>query len=468
MASLSSGINVALRAVLSQTQVMEVIEHNVANANTEGYHKQSAVLRAVSMSPSTATYYNYGSGQLGAGVTVSQVQRFTQSFYDTKYRSVASENSSWSYQSSELTRIEADFGDLSNTGLSTALDEFWTSWQDLAADPTNSSLRTMVLSDASALTNKFNSNSQSLVALQQDQNTALKDRADEVNSLAKTVADLNYQITQAYSVNQQPNDLLDSRDLALDRLAELAGAVSTTQDNGQVIVTINGHLLVSGQNTTELSTQTDPNDASINQIVWSDNGDTLSPQTGEIGGILKVRDEYIPGQLNALNQMAATLIDQVNTLHSSGYTQDGSDGGNFFSGTDATNISVLDTLTAKDLAISSSKTEVGNSDIAAKIYNLRSQKLMNGNSQSIGDYYNDKVTNLALITETAKTNKSQDSTVLDALDEQRQSVTGVSLDEEAANLTTTQKAYQAAARLMNTYDEMLDIVINQMGLVGRS
>jgi flagellar hook-associated protein 1 FlgK len=202
--------------------------------------------------------------------------------------------------------------------------------------------------------------------------------------------------------------------------------------------------------------------------VWSDNGDTLSPQTGEIGGILKVRDEYIPGQLNALNQMAATLIDQVNTLHSSGYTQDGSDGGNFFSGTDATNISVLDTLTAKDLAISSSKTEVGNSDIAAKIYNLRSQKLMNGNSQSIGDYYNDKVTNLALITETAKTNKSQDSTVLDALDEQRQSVTGVSLDEEAANLTTTQKAYQAAARLMNTYDEMLDIVINQMGLVGRS
>ena len=468
MASLSSGINVALRAVLSQTQVMEVIEHNVANANTEGYHKQSAVLKAVSANPSTSTYYNYGSGQLGAGVSVSQIQRFTQSFYDTKYRSVSAENSSWSYQSGELSRIEADFGDLSNTGLTTAMDQFWTSWQDLAADPTNSSLRTMVLNDALALTTKLNSNSQSLIALQQDQNAALKDRVDEVNSLAKTVADLNYQISQAYSSNQQPNDLLDSRDTALDRLAELTGAVSTTQDNGQVIVTINGHLLVSGQNTTALSTKVDPNDASIDQIVWSDNGDTLKPQTGEIGGILKVRDEYIPNHLAVLNQIAATLIDQVNTLHSSGYTLDGSDGGDFFSGTDATNISVLSTLTGKDLAISSSKTEVGNSDIAGKIYNLRTQKLMNGNSQSIGDYYNDKVTNLAMITETAKTNSSQDSTVLKALDEQRQSVTGVSLDEEAANLTTAQKAYQAAARMMNAYDEMLDIVINQMGLVGRS
>lgn len=468
MSSLSSGINIALRAVLSQSQVMEVIEHNVANADTEGYHKQTAVLKSTSSNPSVSTYYSYGVGQMGTGVTVDQIRRFSQNFYDTKYRSVSAQSQSWGYQSEVLSEIETNYGDLEDSGLSTSLDQFWLSWQDLAADPTNSSLRSEVISDAAALSNKFNSNSQSLLSMRLDQNSAVEDRVDQINSLAKTVAGLNVQISQAYAENQQPNDLQDQRDTALDSLAELSGAVSSTQDNGQVIVTIGGHILVSAQDTIALKTETDPNDPQVNRVVWADNSDVLGINSGELDGILKVRDEYIPDQIDALNQMASTLIDQVNTLHTSGYTLDGVKGGNFFSGTDATNIGVLDTLTGSDLAISKSADEDGDSEIANQIYNLRTQKLMSGNAQTIGDYYNNNVTRLAMLTETARTNSSQDSTVLSALEEQRQSVSGVSLDEEAANLTMSQRAYQAAARLMTAYDQMLDVVINQMGLVGRS
>ena len=467
MTSLSSGINSALQAVLSQTQVMEVIEQNVANANTKGYHKQSAVLSATSANPSMPTYFGFGAGQLGSGVTVESIQRFTVDYFDQKYRAVSAQSSSSTYQSEILSEMESISSDLADSGLTTIMDNFWSSWQDIAADPTNTNLQTNVISNASSLATVLKNNAQQLTSLQQDQNQAIIDRVDQVNSLAKTIAELNGQITQAISINQQPNDLLDQRDAALDQLADLTGAVSYAQSTGQMVVSIGGHMLVNGTSSYALKVETDPAKTDVNHIVWADNGSELKTTGGEIEGILKVRDDYIENQLTVLNDIASTLITQVNNLHTNGFTQDGDPGGTFFTGTDATNIGVSDTLATDGLAISSVKGETANGDVAQQIYDLSTQKIMNGNTQTLGDYYNAKITDLALTTSTMKTNSSQNSTVLSALNTQRQSITGVSLDEEATNLSLAQKAYQAASRVMTAFDQLFDVVINQMGLVGR-
>jgi len=464
MSSLSSGINTALQAILAQSQVIEVIDHNVANVDTTGYHRQSAVLEATSSNPTMSTYLGIGAGQLGTGVTVEQIQRFSQDYLDTQYRAVSAQNKNWDYQNQILTQVESAMSDTSGGGLSSELDQFWAAWQDLASDPTETSYRQEVLTDAASLCQVFNNDAQQLVSLQQDQNETIESQVSQINSLAKSIADLNGQISQAEAENQQPNDLLDQRDDDLDQLAELTGAVSSTQANGEVTVSISGHMLVTGQNALTLQTEADPTNNGLDSIVWANDSHSFTSNGGELGGILQARDVYIPKQLNAINQMANTLITQVNALHSSGYTQDGTQGGQFFSGSSALDISVEDGLTAEDIAASSSASESGNSDIATQIYNLSSQKLMANNTQTLGDYYNGAVTDLANTTQQASDNSGQSATVLDALDTQRQSVYGVSQDEEATNLATAQQAYQAAARVMTVINDLLDVVINQMGV----
>lgn len=474
MPSLSSGINLALQAVLSHSQAIQIIEHNVANADTEGYHRQSAVLSATVSNPSVSYDRGFGAGQLGTGVTVERIQRFSLDFFDGRYCNVSAATQSWEYQSQILSQMEITLSDLSDDGLAQKMDQFFLSWQNLAADPSSISLRQEVLNDSADLAEKFNRNAQQLVALQQDQNLTVKNRVEEINSLAKSIAGLNAEISKVNAMGQQPNDLLDERDQALDRLAELTGAVSSEQMNGEVTVSIGGHVLVTGHDALRLKTEPDSGNPGVDKIVWEQDSADFSPTGGELEGILKVRDFYIPQQLAELDKVAQNLVTEVNTLHQNGYTLDGSQGGDFFDpdATSALSIKLADGLTTADIAAAGTPTtsgtvENGNSENAALIVNLREKKIAGLDNQTFGVYYNGIVSNLALTTKQAKEYSSQHSVVLKALDAQRLSLTGVSLDEEAANMAKAEKAFQAAARVMNVFDEMLDLVINQMGLVGR-
>jgi flagellar hook-associated protein 1 FlgK len=469
MPSLASGIHTALTAMLAQSQAVEIIEHNVANVSTKGYHRQSAVMSATSATVSSMQYQSYSAGMMGMGVNVDRINRFSLEFFDSRYRAVAADSKSWEYQNEIFVQMETILSDLSDEGLSTQMDQFFLDWQNVAADPTDSSLRTELLSNAATMCDKFNSNAQQLLALRVDQNLAVRNRVQEVNTLAQSVASLNAEISRVLSVGEQPNDLMDQRDLALDRLAELVGATSTVQENGEAIVSVGGHVLVTGHEALKLTTvaDTDPANAGVDRVVWEANSADVNLSGGELEGILRVRDYYIPNYLSNLNSVAQNIITQVNTLHVTGFTLNGQAGEAFFTGDSALNIQVNQDLNPEDIAASSIAGELGNSLIASSICDLRDAKLMGGGAQTLSEFYNVMMTDLASSTLQAENNYKQYSTVLEALSDQRQSVTGVSLDEEAANLVIAQKAYQAAARVMTAYDELLDIVINSMGLVGR-
>jgi len=142
-------------------------------------------------------------------------------------------------------------------------------------------------------------------------------------------------------------------------------------------------------------------------------------------------------------------------------------GNDFFEGTNAGDIAVNRLLDAASIATSSGAGEAGNSDIALQIAGLKTVKGMKAGTSTLNEFYNSQVTDLAVITRHAVANTYQHGLVAKALGDQRESVAGVSLDEEAANMAKTQKAYQAAARILTAYDDLLDLVINRMGLVGR-
>ena len=465
MPTISSGISVALQAVLTHSQVLEITEHNIANASTKGYRRQSAILTTETPNSINGADHGIGAGQRGNGVTIDRIDRFNLAFFDGRYRAVSAEAGSWEAQSGILSHLESILAENSDDGLLPKLDQFWAGWQALSNEPTSTSLRAIVLDDASALATAFNRRATQITQMRSDQNLAVAGNVEEINSLASQIAQLNGNISRVISVGEQPNDLMDKRDLALDRLAELTGAVSSEQKNGEMLVSVGGHVLVMGQDTFKLEVRTNPTDTSVVDAYWND-GQKLTPPSGELKGMLDVRDRVLVDQLTGLNTMSAGLIAQVNTIHSGGYGLNNATGLNFFNGTDASSITVNSALDANSIATSSAANQAGNNNIALQITALKTVKGMKAGTATLNDFYNTQITELAVTTKRASDNSYQHGLIVNALGNQRESVVGVSLDEEAANMAKAQKAYQAAARVLTAYDDLLDLVINRMGRVG--
>lgn len=466
MPTISSGISIALQAVLAHSQALEIVEHNVANASTPGYRRQKALLGTAAPSPIVASEHGIGAGQRGGGVIVEKIQRFNLEFFDARFRSVSSEAGNWSAQSEVLSQLEPLLAETTEDGLLPKLDQFWAGWQKLSTDPTDTSLRTVLLDDAGSLANALNRRATQIRQLHAEQNLVVADRVNIINSLADQIAQLNAEISRVLSVGEQPNDLMDKRDLALDQLAELTGSVSFNQKNGEVMVSVGGHVLVMGHDTFKLHTQPNAVDSSVVDVYWSD-GQKLNPPGGKLKGTLEVRDDVLVNQLAGLNALASGLINQVNAIHRTGYGLNNATNMDFFSGTNAGDIVVNPLLDNASIATSSGASQAGNSDIALQIANLKTVKAMKAGTATLNEFYNSQVTDLGVVTKRAADNSYQHGLVAKALGDQRESAVGVNLDEEAAEMAKAQKAYQAAARVLTAYDDLLDLVINRMGLVGR-
>jgi len=466
MPTISSGISIALQAVLTHSQALEIIEHNIANASTPGYRRQSALLTTAVPSQIMASEHGIGAGQRGGGVTIEKIQRFNLEFFDGRYRSVSAEMSNWEAQSGILSQLEPTLAETTEDGLLPKLDQFWAGWQKLSTDPTNTSLRSVLLDDAGSLATALNRRATQITQLRAEQNNVVASQVNDINSLADQIAQLNGEISRVLSVGEQPNDLMDKRDLALDQLSELTGSVSFIQKNGEAVVSVGGHVLVVGHETFKLHTQTSPTDSSVVDVYWSDN-QKLVPPSGKLKGVLEIRDKVMVDQLTGLNALAGGIINQVNAIHRTGFGLNNATNMDFFAGSNASDIAVNPLLDAASIATSSGASQAGNSDIASQIAGLKMVKGMKAGTATLNEFYNSQITNLGVIAQRAANNSYQHGLVAKALGDQRESVSGVSLDEEAADMAKAQKAYQAAARVLTAYDELLDLVINRMGLVGR-
>lgn len=472
MPSLFSGVNVALRAVLAHQQAIEIIEHNVANAATPGYRRQQAVLTAGPPYAPPSLQGSLRPGQMGTGVMVESVRRFNLEFFDGRYRQELAEAKRWEIERQTLTQAEATLAETSEDGLVPKMDAFWEGWQSLSGDPTNTALRADVRERARILASAFNRRAVALNDLRADQDQAVAQTVSEVNGLASQVAQLNSQISNVQAAGNQPNDLLDARDLALDRLAELVGASAATQANGEVLVSIGGHALVVGTSTFQLTAAPNAANNNLMAVTWAD-GQALNAPSGELAGVLDVRDRVIPDQLAALNSAARTLADRVNVLHRAGYGPPPANatGLDFFEPFTTTDYALEIRLSANvddlaNIAAANAPDSPGDGSAALGIAGVRAELLMVGGTATLDQYYTGQVAALGLEVQTAGSRADDHGLVTQSLNAQRESTSGVSLDEEAAQLVQSQRSYEAAARLMTALDDMLDRVINGMGRVG--
>jgi len=317
---------------------------------------------------------------------------------------------------------------------------------------------------------------------------------DEINKIATQLAALNPEIPRVQSLSNHPTDLIDERDRLLDRLTEISGATANTQENGETIVSIGGHVLVVGTKTNVLETYADTNNSDLAAIRWTD-GLSFTPTTGELKGLFEVRDVEITAQMSGLDELAQTVHDQVNYLHEHGYSINDPNGiaqppppGSthyqdstayaFFTlanppGSIASRLQVSSYITDSTDGLSNIAAAEGpgyapgDGNNARKISDLQSAMVLNNGSTTMNDYYAQQIAELALTVRREKMISEDHKTIMDSLNATREEVSGVSMDEEAVKLTQTQKAYNAAARVLTAIDEMLDRVINGMGLAGR-
>jgi flagellar hook-associated protein 1 FlgK len=463
MAGAFFGLDLALRALHAQQLGLDVTNHNVANANTRGFSRQEVVLQTTD--PYTLPGLNRAqiAGQLGTGVVGIGIKRARDVFADVQYRAELGGQQRAQAQSDALDEVESVLNEPSTTGLSSLLNKFFGAWQDVVNDPNDVATRSALVEQASALAASFNRAAQQLGTIQTNLNSKVQMDADQINQISDQLATLNRQIVQVEVLGQRANDFRDRRDLLLDQLSEIVPVVAVEQTDGSMTVTLGGHALVTGQ-TVDPVTTTATGPGGMADVRFTSDNAVANVTGGELRGLMDARDTNVPGYLAQLNTMATNLMNAVNGLHSAGYGLDGVRGRAFFTGTNASNIAVNATIVAdpRQVAAANAAGQTGNSANALAIAQLR--QTMNPTPESA---YNAIISTLGVDAQAAKGVLANQTILVQMLERRRETVSGVSLDEESVQVIRFQRAYEAAARLITANDQMLDKLINSTGVVGR-
>lgn len=465
MSGTFTGINTAIGALQAQQAALNTLSHNIANANTPGYKRQRAILGEGNPMTGPLTTGQNSRVLIGSGVHVEEIQRVQDDFVDNRVRLTSGLAAEWSAKSDTLSQVESVFNEPSEQGIASQLDKFWSAWDKLSAQPEDLPTRKALIEQAQSLTLQIRQSYSQLKGMADDVDSSVRNDVTQINSLTSQIAELNSKINWSSSSSVSPNDLLDQRDLLVGQLTSLAGVEVSGKGGQDFMVTLGNKVLVQGIHADQLAVRLDSN--GMQEVYSVSTGESRSIPGGEIAGLMDVRGQAIPGFMSALNDLVTALCTQVNTIHGNGYTLGGATGGDFFDpNTTAANFEVSDDILASPSNVAASGTgKVGDNSTALSIAGLRTRTLVNG--QTINQVYQMVVSEAGTQSALAKHYADTQTLTLEQFTAQQQSVSGVSLDEEMTDMVRFQQAYNAAARVLTTCDEMLSVLIQNTGIVGR-
>jgi len=445
-----SALTIGASALTAAQRAVEVAANNVANANNETYTRQRLTITSAYSSPGTPGMP--GDGDRGSGVMVIDVGRLRDRLADVSYRSQAAVSGAATARSDTLSRTTDVLGTYGN-GLPEELSAFTSAWDQLSMTPQDSASRSSVMTTGQQLVDSINGAASRLSDVATEVGVRVGDDVNELNGLLSNVASLNNAIVRAQTEQRSPNDLLDQRDAALDRIAALTGAKLDPQSNGAVNVSVGGVSLVSGVTAATVSVAAGPPMAlSV--------GTTPLTVTGEIGGYTATANVDLPSYRAQLDSIAANLRDVVNAAHRAGSGLDGSTGLDFFTGTDAASFALNPGLTADQIGASAAGQLSDGNNALAVATAIRTSKAAGGSL--IGDQLNALGTRIGQAANDAARNATTNSSSLSAAQTARASADGVSVDEEMVDMLRYQHSYEAAAKFISVADGMLDTLINGM------
>jgi flagellar hook-associated protein 1 len=466
MMGLFNILNIGTSALDAGTAGMNVTGENLANVNNPAYARQQLQLAA-------STPLNTPVGQEGTGVEVTGITEVRDALLDAQIQSEAGVSGSLNAQqtalqdaesalSEQITNTSTSGSDSSPNGLTADLSNFFNALQTLSTSPSSIPDREAVIASAQQLASQFNQVSSSLTSLTNTINTSVNGDVTSANQDLAQIASLNQQIVQAQGDGGTANELIDSREQTLEDLAGKVNFTTTTESNGAVDVTIGGVAMVTNITQTDsLATGINPGTGTL-QVKAQNAGTFLTLAGGSIEGDITARDGALTQLQTGLDTLSSQLVSSVNSVYSSGFDLNGNSGQNFFTGSTAATIGVNSAVVNDPTQFQASGTagNAGDNTVALALAQLANASIAGLNNQTFITNYGETVANLGSSLSSVNDQVTNNSAMTQMLSNQRDSVSGVNIDEEMTNLMQYQKAYEASAELISTVNEMLQTVVN--------
>lgn len=624
MASSFAGIEMGKRSLMAHTTAINTAGHNVSNADTEGYSRQRVQMRAFDPLYRPDLSRAETPGQVGQGMTVQDVTRVRDELLDARITAQAHQESYWSTREKYYVMLEQIYNEPAETSVRSHMDQFWQAWQELALYPDSQAARQAIVTRGDTLAGSIRQRYASLNGVATLINGDIDATVRQVNDYARQIAQVNEEIIKSQAMGDNPNDLLDRRDLLVDKLSGLVNVSADRRDADEFMVHIDGHILVQGSKFRQFAVVSPTDNNAFNEVIWADTQNAAQITGGSLGALVELRDIDVRNEMQSLNTMTMNFADMVNDIHRNAMGANGTTGLDFFvqqdfvenangnydrdgdgaldssyvfrlTGSNALaataqtglegvitiagktgNITVpyyptdtvetiinrindsdgevkayldrnsnlvLKATTASDAAnpdfvirhvedsghflsgyagvlagrgaenaydfnqpdavarlaanaqyavspmlnpaayitvngairsdvlsvaaaypSAAGSVEPGDSSAASQIASLRNTPVMIGRSRTFDDYFAESVTNVGLKGEQAQNMLAQQNVIMGDLRNLRESISGVNIDEELADIIKFQHGYNAAARFISVMDELLDTVINRLGV----
>lgn len=463
MAGLFDTLNLGANSLATYRKAIDVTGHNLANVNTEGYTRQRLVIEATTVDGGAW-------GPIGTGSEAARVVQLHHETAGKQLQTEASIEGSISAKHDALQQalvflqesIDRNGTNGTNTkGISQGLADFFAAAQNVATNPGSMAEREVMLQKAQELATKFNTADSRLSTLQEGLDNRVTAEVGQANGLLQDIAKLNESIVAEEALSPgYANDLRDTRQLKLEALSKLVKVDASEQENGAVNVSIGGNLVVEGRELSGTLETFTSGDGTL-QVRVAGQTAALSLTGGSIQGAIGVRDGALADLRSEINTLAETMISEVNAVHAGGFGLDGTTGANFFNGTNASDIAVNSDLLRDPARLQASGVagEAGNNTVARAIADLSKQTHAALGGLTFSAKQGQTVAALGQELATAKSELADQKTISQFVRNQRDSISGVSIDEEMTNLVMFQSAFQASAKLISMTDEMLATII---------
>lgn len=330
MGSTFSGIELGKRSIMAHTDAISTAGHNISNANTEGYSRQRVQLKEFDPLYRPDLERPERAGMIGQGIDVQSITRIRDEMLDQRITAQQNQESYWDTRSKYYTMIEQIYNEPDEVSVRSNMDKFWESWQELSINPESQAARQAVVTRGESLSDSIKSKWENLMGVGSLINSDIDSTVKQINSYANQIAAVNSEIVRSRGVGDNPNDLLDRRDLLVDKLSKLANITTDRRDPDEFMVHLDGKVLVQGgvARNFDLVSLTDNN--GYEKLVWADTREDASVSGGTLGALIELRDVDVRNEIQSLNTMTMNFSDLVNDVHSNAYGANNVTGLDFF------------------------------------------------------------------------------------------------------------------------------------------
>lgn len=445
--SINRLFEIGSRSLQALNAKMETTGQNVANAETDGYHRRRATVRS-SNTVSQGIYTVPTDPATGDGVTVESYERIRDRMLDSAAAEAKSGESGAREEARILTVLEGALATGTEGSLQTSMDNFWNAWSSVASNPNDEGVRSALLGRAETLTASFHRVDDRLADLRADTKTALSTSVDEVNSLLEEVASLNIKIQEARSSGSPDLVAKDRRDSLVKQLSEYMPVQVKEEEATGYTLTVDGMTVVQGEESRTLK------QPSPTAVEFGDTGvsfDAGDEGRGKIGAQLRILNQTMPTIQNDLDSLAKDVVEKVNNHHESGYDQNGNTDVSFFDPSKTTAGNISRSVTAPDeIAAIADANATGDTTPAQNIAAL---------AETLTPKAIDLEADVGAEVQRASVEEESKAAMVDHLENAAEGVSGVSMDEEMSDLITQQQAFAASARVLKTARQVTDTLL---------